>query len=41
MSEQEDMFDDRPLEDLGPFPYSEDDGEDQDDLSDKEGEENG
>ena len=31
MSEQEDMFDDRPLEDPGPFPYGEDD------LSDKEG----
>ena len=31
MSEQEDMFDDRPLEDPGPFPYGEDDGEDQDD----------
>ena len=41
MSEQEDMFDDRPLEDPGPFPYGEDDGEDQDDLSAKEGEENG
>ena len=41
MSEQEDMFDDRPLEDPGPFPYGENDGEDQDDLSDKEGEENG
>ena len=24
MSEQEDMFDDRPLEDPGPFPYGED-----------------
>ena len=41
MSEQEDTFDDRPLEDPGPFPSGEDDGEDQDDLSDKEGEENG